>query len=282
MGNQTSSAISESTETESEIETIKNELVTLPFYKLIDQLQSSLSTHSIILPQDKAQYVFARHRVFNCDHRGFPYLIVQPRNAEDVSKAIKFYRQHVLPSNPNISLCVSCGGHSSKCMITRSFVVDVRYINKVTVNYDHNLVTVGGGTYIKEIDRALAQFNLAVPVGTYPVVGIGGLALGGGYGWLSRRYGLTVDYIKQLEIVTADGDIIIANEVNEHKDLLWAYRGGGGNFGVVTQFTFRCVKLPSRCYGGFLTFYPTTLDAALSTLKAYDELVQVSSGRLMK
>jgi FAD/FMN-containing dehydrogenase len=229
---------------------------------------------NVILPFDGHRYRDARYRAFNFDQRGFPLIIVQPKSAVQVAEALDFHRS--CPSTTLMTLAVISGGHSSKSMITGAFVIDLLFMNQVAVHKESMTVTVGGGTYVKEIDRALAPYNLAVPTGTYPVVGIGGLALGGGYGWLTRRYGLTVDYISQVEIVLADGRIVVATDTNEYKDLLWACRGGGGNFGIVTSFLLRCVKLPSKCYGGFVFYLTPTIDSAATMLQRYDQLVQVS------
>lgn len=256
----------------SNTEKAKIDLRQCEYFNDISSFQNTFQGN-VILPFDGHRYRDARYRAFNFDQRGYPLIIVQPKNASQVAEALEFHR--TCPSASMMTLAVISGGHSSKGMINGAFVIDLLFMNQVVVHKESMTVSVGGGTYIKEIDRALAPYNLAIPTGTYPVVGIGGLALGGGYGWLTRRYGLTVDYVVQLEVVLADGRIVVASDTNDYKDLLWACRGGGGNFGIVTSFLLRCVKLPSKCYGGFVFYFTPTIDSAAALLRRYDSLVQV-------
>ena len=174
----------------------------------------------------------AKYRVANA---GFPMVIVRPKTTSDVVKTINFVREH----GGGITFCVTCGAHSTKCMMTDSFVLDLVNIRDVTVDPNALTASVGGGAYLYDLDEALAPHGLGVTVGSYPWTGVGGLVLAGGFGWLGRSYGFSVDNLLEVEAVLADGSVVVANDDNEHASLIWGFRGGGGNFGVVTRFTFR-------------------------------------------
>ena len=163
-----------------------------------------------------------------------PAAIAHCKSAQDVSKAVTFAREH------SAALAVRCGGHSyagfGSC--DRGLVLDLSGLREIFVDPQARTVRVGGGVLVGDIDKATAQFDLATTLGECPGVGIGGLATGGGVGKLMGKYGLTCDNLLTAEMVLADGRIATAS-AQENPDLYWAVRGGGGNFGVVTTFTFR-------------------------------------------
>ena len=197
----------------------------------IPDLRSHLSG-DVVGPDDPG-YDQAR-RVYNAmiDHR--PALVARCRSATDVATALGAARRGGLP------VAVRGGGHSGPGFgtIDGGVVLDLSPMGSVEVDAAGRTARVQGGATLEALDAAAGGHGLATPAGVVSSTGIGGLTLGGGHGYLSRRHGLTVDNLLEAEVVLADGTVVTASE-DRHPDLFWALRGGGGNFGVVTSFTFR-------------------------------------------
>jgi len=237
------------------------------YYKDLDGISNELEGE-IILPTDRESYHVCRRRAFNINQRGFPCVVVRVRSTRDVATCIKFVNQH----REDITLCVASGCHSSKCMMDFTFVIDLGLMTKVELDTQNLTVKVDGGAYLREIDKVLQPHNLAVPMGTYPQTGIGGLTLGGGYGFLARQHGFTVDNFLEAEIVLSNGEVVVAND-EENSDLLWGLRGGSGNFGIVTKFTFQAYKLPAHCLSGTVANFTPTLASAVEVATNADRLI---------
>jgi FAD/FMN-containing dehydrogenase len=163
-----------------------------------------------------------------------PALITRPLDVDDVVAAVTYAAGEGLP------IAVRGGGHSvaGHCIGDGSLVVDLRLMRSVTVDPDARLATCGGGALWEDLDPPCLRHGLATPGGTFGDTGVAGLTLGGGIGHLIGLYGLTLDNLAAATVVTAAGEVLQASE-DENTDLFWALRGGGGNFGVVTDFTFR-------------------------------------------
>lgn len=173
-------------------------------------------------------------RIHNAVIERRPAAIVQAATLSDVRKVVHIAADHDVP------LAVRCGGHSFAGLGTcdNGIVCDLSRMNAVLVDPRVRTVDVGGGALLGDVDAAGEKYGLVTPAGVVSHTGVGGLTLGGGMGYLSRRFGLTIDNLIGVDIVTADGRLLRVG-ADEEPDLFWAIRGGGGNFGVVTKFRFR-------------------------------------------
>jgi FAD/FMN-containing dehydrogenase len=196
----------------------------------MEALRQAVSS-DVILPQD-AGYDEAR-ATFNGTIDRRPAAIVMPRSSLEVSAAVRWARDAGLP------IAVRGGGHNvaGHAVADGALVVDLRAMRGVVVDAPHRRARVGGGALWEDVDAATTAQGLAMPGGTFGDTGVAGLTLGGGIGWLMGTSGLTCDVLVRAEVVTADGSIVVAGEGGD-PELLWALRGGGGNFGVVTEFEF--------------------------------------------
>jgi FAD/FMN-containing dehydrogenase len=164
-----------------------------------------------------------------------PGAIARCADVADVMAAVRTASEYDLP------LAVRGGGHSAsgQALCDGGLVVDLSALRGVRVEPDQRSVLVAGGCTLGDVDHATHPFGLATPFGIISTSGVGGLSLGGGHGYLTRQYGLTIDNLMAADVVLADGSFVTAS-AEAHPDLFWALRGGGGNFGVVTAFRFRC------------------------------------------
>ena len=163
-----------------------------------------------------------------------PRLIAKCDDVADIITAVNFGREN------NMLISIRGGGHNAGGLgiCDDGLVIDLSNIKYVHVDTKSKTIRVGGGTTWGDVDHAAHPFGLAVPTGIISTTGVGGLALGGGVGYLSRKYGLTIDNILEVDMVLADGSFVTAS-AKENSDLFWAIRGGGGNFGIITSFLFQ-------------------------------------------
>jgi FAD/FMN-containing dehydrogenase len=195
-----------------------------------------------------------------------PALVLQPASAHDVAAAVGFARDN------GLLLSLKGGGHNiaGTSIAEDGLTLDMSRMREVAVDPDARLAHVGPGCLLGEVDQATQAHGLATVLGFVSETGVAGLTLGGGFGYLARRFGWTVDNLVEVEIVTADGAIRTANR-DEHPELFWALRGGGGNFGVVTRFTFRLHQVGPTITGGLMVW---SAERAAEVLACYRELTE--------
>ena len=212
----------------------------------------------VILPHD-SNYQEAR-TIYNAMIDKHPALIVKCKNVEDVITAVNYAKEN------KMEVSIRSGGHSGPglALVEKGLVIDLSLMKGIKVNPKNKAVWVEAGCTWGEVDQATHEFGLATVSGVISTTGVGGLTLGGGHGYLTRKYGLTIDNLIGAEVVLADGKIIHANK-GENPDLFWALRGGGGNFGVVTSFEYRLHSLTNVIAGPM--FWP--IAQLETTLKWY-------------
>ncbi|GAB3830547.1 FAD-binding oxidoreductase [Hymenobacter jeollabukensis] len=235
---------------------LAEETHTLPTLSLRGQL---------IQPQDAA-YDAAR-RVYNGMIDKRPALIVRCADVADVIEAVNYARRE------GLLVAIRGGGHSGAGLglCNDGVVIDLSLMRGIHIDPEERTVTVEGGCTLGDIDHATHAFGLALPGGIISTTGVAGLALGGGLGYLTRQFGLTIDSLLEADVVLADGRYVQAT-AEQHPDLFWALRGGGGNFGVVTSFRFRLHPVDQVVAGPML--WP--LDDAAELLRWYQEFIKTA------
>jgi len=233
--------------------------VTLP-RSAVQELGDTLRGN-LLLPGHPA-YEDAR-RVINAQMDKHPALIVQPRGAADVKAAVDFARAS------SLLVAVKCGGHSpsGKSTCDRGLMIDLSLMRGVRVDPAARVATVNGGSLLGDMDYETMAQGLVTTAGTVSHTGVGGLTLGGGFGRVARRFGLALDNVKSVDVVTAGGDYLRAS-ATENPELYWGVRGGGGNFGVVTSFEFALHPMQRQVIGGLLVF---PMDQAKKVFTFYSE-----------
>jgi FAD/FMN-containing dehydrogenase len=216
-----------------------------------------------LIGRDDPGYEPAR-QVYNAMIDRRPGLIARCASQADVGRVLEFARRH------DLRVAVRGGGHNGAGLgtVDDGVVIDLSALDDVTVDPGARTVRVGGGATWGAVDRATGEHGLATPSGIISTTGVGGLTLGGGLGHLTRRFGLAIDNLIEADVVLADGERVTAS-AEQHPDLFWALRGGGGNFGVVTSFRFRLHEVGTIIGGP--TFWPVELGAEV--LAAYRDFI---------
>ena len=196
-----------------------------------------------------------------------PALIARCATVADVQTAVKFARETGWP------LSVRGGGHNvaGHAVNDNGLVIDLSLMNSVAVDSDAHLAYVGGGATIADLDKATQAFGLAAPMGVVSETGVAGLTLGGGFGHLRNKYGLSADNLVAANVVTADGQIVHASE-QENSDLLWGLRGGGGNFGIVTQFVYQLFPIGPEVYFTAVFHHGDSAEAGLKLYREFNAI----------
>ena len=201
-----------------------------------------------VLGPDDSAYDEAR-QIWNAMIDRRPAVIVQPADGDDVVSAIKFARENAL------EISVRGAGHNiaGNAICNDGLTIDFSQIKQVRVDAAKKRAYVDAGATLGDLDSATQRHGLATPMGINSTTGIAGLTLGGGFGWLTRKHGMTIDNLISADVISADGRKLTASE-QENSDLFWALRGGGGNFGVVTQFAFALHRVGPEILAGLLVF----------------------------
>jgi FAD/FMN-containing dehydrogenase len=210
----------------------------------LDKLKS-LIQGDVLLPTD-SEYDDAR-KIWNGMIDKCPALIVRCTGSADVIDAVKFAREH------NLLVSVRGGGHNvaGNALCDDGMVIDLTKMKGIHLDLKSNTARAQAGVTLGELDRETQMFGLSVPSGIVTTTGIAGLTLGGGFGYISRKYGLSIDNLISVDMVTAEGEFLTASKT-ENKDLFWGLRGGGGNFGIVTSFEYQLQEIGPIVLGGML------------------------------
>lgn len=232
---------------------------------LADDLRKSFSGD--VLTDGQTGYDDAR-TIWNAMVDRRPSIIARCATTQDVVASVRLARRH------GLQVSVRCGGHgvTGKALVDGGLTIDLSRLRRVDVDPDRRQARVQGGGLLGDVDAATAQYGLIVPAGIVSETGVGGLALGGGIGWFSRKHGLTCDNFVSLELVTAAGEVIRVSD-GDHPELFWALHGGGGNFGAVTEFELRAHRFGPEMRIGVALHHPEHAVAALAEYaRIYPEL----------
>jgi FAD/FMN-containing dehydrogenase len=229
--------------------------------RALDRLRSEV--HGVVTPESQG-YEQARS-IWNAMIDRHPALVVRCQNRDDVARAVRFAHDH------RLLLTVRGGGHNiaGNAVCEGGLMIDLSPMKGIRVDAARRTARVEPGCTLAELDRETQAHGLAVPLGINSTTGVAGLTLGGGFGWLSRLHGMTVDNLLSAEVVTAGGRIVRASE-SENPDLFWGIRGGGGNFGVVTSFEFQLHPVGPEILSG-LVVHP--FDDAAAVLRYHRDFV---------
>ena len=229
----------------------------------IERLKTKMKGH-VVLPED-ANYDEVR-KIWNGMIDRHPSVIVQCADADDVTRTISLAREN------GLEISIRGAGHNiaGNAMCDNGVTIDFATMTNVRIDAEKRRAYVEPGATLGDFDKAAQAQGLATPVGINSTTGIAGLTLGGGFGWLTRKYGMTIDNLVSAEVVTADGNKLRASE-QEHPDLFWAIRGGGGNFGVITEFEFELYPVGSEILAGLIVF---PFSQAKQVLTKYREFVK--------
>ena len=211
-------------------------------------------------------------KIMNPSFDKHPALIARPASAADVQAVVGFARAHGLLT------AVKCGGHSHSGQSTcdRGLQIDLSGFRGASVDVEKKRVSVAGGTLLGQVDYETMAHGLVAPLGTVSHTGVGGLTLGGGFGRLARRFGLAIDNLESVDIVTADGKLLHTS-ASENPELFWGVRGGGGNFGVATHFVFKLHPMQREVVAGTVSF---PIDRARDVLGMFSEYAATAPDEL--
>src|SRR5436190_8724555 len=226
----------------------------------VDQLRRACAD---VITSEDAAYDDAR-RLWNAIHDRRPAVIARPSNSREVAAAVAFAREH------GLEIQVKSGGHSAAGLrgVDGGLEIDLSRMRGVTVDPETRIARANGGAFLGELDVAAQAHGLVCPIGVVGHTGVAGLTLGGGVGRLQRHFGLTIDNLAAVEVVTADGRLVRATE-DEEPELFWGLRGAGWNFGVATAFEFRLNPFGPDLHRGVLVYPAAQVHEVWHAFRAY-------------
>lgn len=248
--------------------TIENKLITLN-QNQIDDLRHTLQGELISPTDDHYAEVC---QIWNAMIERKPALIIQCQETSDVMKAMQFAKKN------RLLISLRGGGHNiaGRCIYDNVMLIDLTKMRSVQVDQEKSIAIVEPGATLADVDCETQKYGLALPMGINSTTGIAGLTLGGGFGWLSRKYGMTIDHLISAELITVQGERIFC-DTNTNPDLFWAIRGGGGNFGIVTSFTFNLNPVGPEVIAGPFVF---KFEDAKQVLRNYRDFCKISPDNL--
>jgi len=231
-----------------------------------------LQIKGTVLQAGDAEYDNAR-KVWNAMIDRKPALIAQCTNADDIVECVKFAKKN------NLIVSVKGGGHNvaGNAVCDGGLMIDLSKMKEINVDVANRTATAEPGVILREFDAATIQHSLATTGGTVSDTGLAGLTLGGGLGWLMGKYGITADNLVSADMVLANGEKVTVDE-NNHPDLYWAIRGGGGNFGIVSKFKYQLHKFGPNVVGGMI-LYP--MEQAKAVMQFYREYARTVPDEMM-
>jgi hypothetical protein len=231
-----------------------------------------LALRGQLIAPDHSEYEAAR-QIWNGSIDRRPAVVARCADVGDVQAALRYARAAGLP------VAVRSGGHSfpGLSVADGALVVDLSLMKGIRVDPETRVARVQGGVLLGELDRRTQAFGLAVPSGIVSHTGVAGLTLGGGIGWIMRKHGLSIDQLVSVDLVTATGELVRAS-AEQNTELFWGIRGGGGNFGIVTEFEFRCVPLGTQVLAGPIVW---PMERSPEVLRFYRDWVAEAPDELM-
>ncbi|KAF3186451.1 hypothetical protein TWF788_003309 [Orbilia oligospora] len=240
----------------------------------LDSLRSSIKGKVVVKGQSPEEEYRPLLERWNRMHIKEANIIVLPESEEDVSSTVKFVAEH------NLDVAIASGRHTySGPSSGYGLIIDMRNLRKVSVDAEKMVAVAQGGSLAGDIESAAEAVGLRPVMGAVNATGCGGITTGGGIGNLSAQYGLVADNLLAARVALADGSIVVASE-EENQDLFWGIRGGGSNFGLVTEFTYKLHKADPQVYSGFFMFPPDKVDAYLELMNVmHQDYVMKSNGK---
>jgi len=241
----------------------------------LDQLRSKVQGKVVVKgvsPEEEYRPLIDR---WNKMHVKEANIIVLPESEEDISHTIKFIAEH------NLDVAISCGRHTySGPSSGHGVIIDLRSMRKITINTEKKVAVAQGGCIAGDVEKAAEKLGLRPVMGVINATGVGGITTGGGVGNLSSQYGLVADNLVAARVALADGTVVAASE-SENPDLFWGIRGGGSNFGLVTEFTYKLHECKHQIYSGFLLYTPDKIDQAIEIMNVvHTDCILKSDGKL--